>query len=418
MPEFTAITPEQYMWWYESWLRSQWDEDEDAPAYDEGEIQQQLLDRLRAIESRGFGSWMPDYDRAVTAIKAQGLLQELPEEVSPTEWEREQFEWEKERELWGREQTEEEFALQQRQAQWQRQQAMLPYEQMTLAQQHQARLQQMQEATRLAGLGETGWIERWYAQQARQARFPQREPLPWYTRGGGLAGIAGWEGMRPEERGEWIRRYEKGKWAGMAPEVQEMVEAGYGWPKPSAGEQIGYGETWPGFGAAPQPEWEAARGTTAQFLPSKTISIKPTGEISIKEEGGMPERGRAGQEPTPTSYRDVYLGRPAPTAPVGEAPPRKKGRARARPRPTAPPMPAELAPFLPQAVVGEPIQKGWQIPPPSAQLWGRTPPSTRAMLRGYTQWGGEQPYEDIMWGQQQRQMPTPTGRWGPARQWT
>ena len=437
--EGMEITPEEYVGWRVKLWREATD-DAGNRLFDESRVTEMRKELQSRIDMEGFTKWLEGYGQAAdywarfeeqglsiiqnyegkgydVAVDEQGNMQIIGEtsldESEMNAWQKAQYKLDLKQ-----------FGLSERKFAFERQQTMglTPWQERQVGlQERQAGLDELRYAVEMAGRGNEYWIDKWYADEARRAQFEQKPPSPWYMGGHGLAGIAGWGEMRPEERGEWLRRKEKSQWAGMHPEVQEMVTAGYGFPKATPGAQFGYGETWPGFAEAPQPEWEAAKGTTSQFLPTKTISIKPSGEISIKEDGGMPERGRAGQEPTSANYRDVYLKRPAPTAPVGKAPPRKKGKGRARPRPTAPPMPAELGPFLPQAVVGEPIQKGWQIPPPSGQLWGRTPPSTRGKLAGYTRFGGGRSYEDLMWQMGAMQPRTPAGvygrRWQPARQY-
>lgn len=319
----------------------------------------------------------------------------LPEEISPTEWEREQFEWQQQQALWGRERAEEEGA-------WQRERAMLPWTMgMTPAEQAQTaqwgaagRQAEMQEAYRLAALGETGWIERWYAREAQRAQRWQPQPTRWDKVGFRNPYVAYLRTYKPERLQELVAK-------GFAP--QEMVTeplARFGEPYPRPEEYT--------YGAAPAEE---------------RVTISPEGEVKITVPSGAPMAGRAaveGQPPISGKYPRVERGE-APPFRAGEfvtPTPRPRG-ARKRPsRPTAPPMPEELAPFLPAGVPGEPIQKGWQIPPPSAQLWGRTPPSVRSKLAGYAQYGGGLSYEDLMWRQQQRQMPARAGRWGVPRQWT
>lgn len=296
---------------------------------------------------------------------------------------------------------------QQQQARIEQEQAWLPYQQMTAYQQAQMQLSQMQQAAQLAGLGEEGWIQQWYAQQAQQAQF-KAPPKPWFTAGAGLAGIAGWEQMKPEERGEWMRRFEHSQWARLDPSVQAQVQAGWGFPQAAPGEQISLGEP------STQP-WGGER----------EVIIKPSGEIDIK---GMPMTGQAayqqggvepktGVSPTRPHPRGPSGDFQAPPFAVGEAPPRRGGEP--RPQPTAPPTPEWLPQFAPWLTAGEPITKG-QMATPSAQMWAGVSPSVQAGLRGFAKWGGtDRSMEDIYAHMLQMQPEAPwggRGRWQPARQ--
>lgn len=83
--------------------------------------------------------------------------------------------------------------------------------------------------------------------------------------------------------------------------------------------------------------------------------------------------------------------------------------------PTAP-APKWLPGFVPSQTAGQPITKA-RTQTPSAQQWGRTPWSVKEGLRGYTEYAGFRPFEDIL-GQmeQMRPTPSPAGAWRPARQ--
>ncbi len=284
----------------------------------------------------------------------EGEQQSLALRQAELDWSKERFGLEQEQQL-ATEQVR--LSWQQQQARLEQEQAWLPYQQMTAYQQSQARQSEMQYAAQLAALGEEGWIQSWYANQAQQAQF---ESKPWYTQGGGLAGIAGWESMKPEERGEWKRRYEYSQWARLSPDAQRQVTAGYGFPQPSPGQGFSLGapvgERIPGLPVPPGPQ------------------------------------------------------------PIGEAPPRKK---RPISRPTAPPTPEWLPQFAPWLTAGQPISRG-QLPTPSGQLLSRTPPSVLAGLKGFTQWkGAGRSLEDILAHAQQMQPRRPWGGqgiWGAARQ--
>ncbi|KKN25864.1 hypothetical protein LCGC14_0880510 [marine sediment metagenome] len=84
-----------------------------------------------------------------------------------------------------------------------------------------------------------------------------------------------------------------------------------------------------------------------------------------------------------------------------------------------PPTPGWLPQFAPWLTEGEPITRG-EMPTPSGQLLGRTPPSELAGLRGFTRWGGAgRSFEDIM-AQAQAMLPQAPfggrGRFRAARQ--
>lgn len=353
-------------------------------------------------------------------------MPEAPEEPALTpeeeyEWWRKQREYEWALEARVTPAEEQEVAWQRQQALWGREQAMLPYGGMTAYQQAQIQQDRMREAYRLAALGEEGWIERAYAQQAQQAQF-EAQPKPWYMRGGGLAGIAGWEGMSPEERGEWLRRKEYSQaWAPVHPQVKGQVLSGYGWPEAPPGQGISYGAEWPGFSEAPQPEFEESLGFK--------VDIKPSGEVKI--ERGTPMAGRAAEVTAPTApavsgkypraeaVSGKYPRVGAPPSPVGAAPPRRGG-GRARPQPRGIPTPAWLPQFAPWLTTGEPISKGW-MPTPSGQMWGQISPSTLAGLKGFTKWGGAgRSMEDIYSHMLGMQPEVPRGagyqRWQPVGQ--
>lgn len=351
-----------------------------------------------------FTSGMPLNQWYTTYTKA---LPEIPEEV-PTEltpWE----EWQKEKAMLPYEQMtaaqqaqlqlgQQELAWEQQQFQWQQQQAGV----MTPWQQEQARLNQLQYAAQLAGLGDVGWIEQWYAQQAQQARFAQGEPKPWWTEGHGLAGIAGWKGMQPEERGDWMRRYERSHLADIHPQIQARMREGWG-----------------------LPDFGGKQGSLGEPPPAERVNIKPDGTISISMpmtgQVAYQQTGRGPIQPTGETANLPMAGRAAQQRPYPVDYTKKKKKKKARPRPTAPPFPAELGAFLPAGRVGKPIEKGWQMPTPSGQLWGKTAPSTKGKLKGYTRYGGGTSYEDLMARMEWQRPRTPAStygrRWGVPRQY-
>ena len=73
-----------------------------------------------------------------------------------------------------------------------------------------------------------------------------------------------------------------------------------------------------------------------------------------------------------------------------------------------PPAPAWLSKFAPGQVAGQPITKE-QIPTPSGQLLSKTPWSTMEGMRGYAQWTGGRPWQDIMEHAEMMQPRTPAG---------
>ena len=295
--------------------------------------------------------------------------------------------WDKRR--FGLEQQQE-LGIEQARLGWQQQEAMLPWTQgMTPYEQARMGLQERQWQAGLMARP-SDWIQRWYAMQSGQ--YPEA-PKPWYTKGSGLAGIAGWESMKPEERGEWIERFQHSQWARLDPTIQEQVKAGYGFPTPQAGEQISYGQPYQ------QPE----------------VDVKPSGEIKIRL-AGAPMTGRAAQQaPQPPQPVERYtagkgIGKISPML-VGPPPPRGGG-IRER-QPSAPPTPAWLAQFAPWLTVGEPIKPG-AIPTPSGQQWGRTPWSVKEGLRGFAEFAGGRPLEDIYAHMLQMQ---PQAPWGGRGRW-
>lgn len=88
--------------------------------------------------------------------------------------------------------------------------------------------------------------------------------------------------------------------------------------------------------------------------------------------------------------------------------------------PQTPPAPAWLQRFVPGTIAGQPIQK-LPVTTPSGQQWSRTPWSVKEGLRGYAEWAGYRPYEDIVGHMAMMQPQTPRGAgsqsWRPIRQW-
>jgi len=84
-----------------------------------------------------------------------------------------------------------------------------------------------------------------------------------------------------------------------------------------------------------------------------------------------------------------------------------------------PPSPEWLPRFAETQVAGEPITKG-RTTTPSGQQWTQTPWSVREGLRGYTEFAGFRPYQDILEHMAQMAPRTPVGagrtRWKPVTQ--
>lgn len=390
----TDVDPVDYV----AWRQKLWWED---PELDKSTIPQLTKDLQNRIDTTGFNEFYEGYDLArdyINSLQERGedwvgnwqgsgrgavvdkqgnLVQLYGETPSPedklTAYEEAQVGLSKEQ-----------LAFQKQQAQTQ-----------TQYQQEQLNLSQMQEASRLAGLGDEGWIERWYAQQAEQAKFPRE------GRGLSEQNIYNmWAGMPPQSRAWALDRYG----SQLDPASLEALQRGFARPTGELGAFKG------AEGRVPQIEpdvgWlqqETERGGFTPHYPS--IDIKPDGEIKITE---TPK-----QAPSTGSYRDVYAGK----FPVGEASEKKQ---KARPKPTAPPTPAWLPQFAPWLTPGQPIEGG-QVATPSGQMWAGLKPSEIGGFKGFTQAGkAGRSFEDIYAHMLQMQPKTPRGggwgRWGPVSQ--
>ena len=395
------LTPEEYL----SFIRKIWWED---PEFDNATIPEQAELLKAQIEAEGFSIYSPGYNLALAyknSFKERGLeiitnYEDKGYDVAKDEqgnisiiggtaldetemsaWQKGQYEIDLKR--FGL--AEEQFAFQQQQAVQQTQ-----YQRAQLAvQQSQARQAEMQAAAQLAGLGEEGWIQQWYARQAQQAQFTAAQK-PWWAERVGMAGMVGWGEMKPNERADWIRRFEKGQWARLSPDVQKSVLQGFGFPTPTVGGQISFGED----------------------IPAEK-QVAPAGAVDWTRFGARGEGGVLTTKTIPS------LGIEAPFR-VGEVPPREERRARPTPRPTTPPTPEWLPQFAPWLTTGQPITRG-QMPTPSGQQWAGIPPSVIGGLKGFTKWGGAgRSLEDIYAHMRQMQPQAPIGgrgRWQPARQW-
>ena len=84
-----------------------------------------------------------------------------------------------------------------------------------------------------------------------------------------------------------------------------------------------------------------------------------------------------------------------------------------------PEAPEWLSKFVPGQTAGQPISKG-RTTTPSGQQWTQTPWSQREGLRGYTEWAGYRPFQDILEQMAMMAPRTPTGagrtQWKPATQ--
>ncbi len=393
--EEAELTPEEYM----SFIRKIWWED---PEFDNATIPAQAELLKAQIEAEGFSIYSPGYDLALAyknSFKEQGLdiiqnwegkgydiaVDEHGEksiisgtaldETEMSTWQKSQYELDLKQ--FGL--TEEKFAFQQQQA---LQQTQFQQAQMQI-QQSQARQAEMQAAAQLAALGEEGWIQSWYAQQAKQAKFGQEAP--------------GWDktGFR-NPYAAYLKQYQ--------PEVLEQMIAAGTAPIEQATQPLArFGEPY----RKPEEYTYQPQG--------ETIDIKPDGAVKItvgSQIGGM--RGQ-----TPEALRDVTPPTFEETKGQFVTKTPKKGRARPTPRPTAPPTPAWLPQFAPWLTAGQPIERG-QMPTPSGQQWQGITPSVMGGLRGFTKWGGAgRSLEDIFAAMQRMQPEAPwggRGRWQTARQ--
>jgi len=90
-------------------------------------------------------------------------------------------------------------------------------------------------------------------------------------------------------------------------------------------------------------------------------------------------------------------------------------------RPTTPPLPEELSPFVTRGEAGQPISQKMQLTTPSLQQWGQTPWATQQKFGGLAEWmGGVGTYRNIL-GQMEMMRPTAPGgvgrtSWTPTRQ--
>lgn len=324
------------------------------------------------VESRGGYDFL--VDEAGNIISSLGRTPDVaPDEL--TRWQQAQLQ-----------QAQQEMAWQREQAMWGREEAMLPYGQMTAYQQAQMQLSQMQYAAQLAALGEEGWIEQHYAQQAQR----QPPPVQWDKEGYRNPYVA------------YLQKYDPDR-------LRELVEQGFA-PREMLTEPLAqFGEPYrkpEEYTYQAGPVWEPpAEG-------QRVIKVSPEGGVEVTAKPAP--MGRFGQVTRPEAQ---------PTPPFREGEfvtktPRRGGRP--SPQPTGPPPTPEWLPqFAPWLTAGQPIERG-QMPTPSGQMWGQRLPSELAGLRGFTKWGGAgRTYEDIYAHMLQMQPQAPwggRGRWPAARQ--
>ena len=90
-------------------------------------------------------------------------------------------------------------------------------------------------------------------------------------------------------------------------------------------------------------------------------------------------------------------------------------------KPTAPNLPANLAPFTQAGVAGQPISQNLTLPTPSGQQWGRADWRTQQQYGGLADWvGGVGNIQNILQNMQSMATQAPSGvgskRWIPTRQ--
>lgn len=354
------------------------------------------------------------------------------------------------------------LAQQQQQAMMQQQQAMMPYGQMTAYQQAQMGLAEQAQWAETMSMPPSGWIEQWYRMQGGQGgrpsyacapkSSPQCKDMTWpeyqkklkQTQEVATGAIEDWE------RGESLPSAKDmplpGNWipsSGVTPsavtgtvtEPGIMPLAQYRGLSPPAGQQGLWVDPDSGT-VAPRSEFTRPAGTAYQ--PISFPGTFQASNLAPYYGGGFvePQTGSvfmpsttseayAATYPGRKMYTDVKTG--AQVAVVDITHPRavyegkaKTTKAPTAKRPTTPPAPPGLSQFVPSQVTGQPITRA-PTSTPSGQMWGQTPWSTQEMLRGYTQWAGYRPYEDIMQHMYAMLPQTPAGAgrkyWTPAKQY-
>lgn len=346
-------------------------------------------------------SWYTTYTKALPEEE------ELPwEEQLERQRELLELEWGVEarvtpQELWEREQEKREFG-------WQRERAMLPYEQMTVAEQAQLGLQRQQWQAGLMARP-SDWIERWYAMN-----MPSPEPRE------ERRGVVPWVDWPESQRQQFLE-------TGRTPRTGYQVRPEQEWlmQAPQAGWQVTTDPETLGAGFIDPAEYQRAQAEAAAITAPTEVKITPTGEVSIK----TPMAGKGAYETAPpkvTGPQMPMAGRAAyqaVTGPYAQAP--KKRGARRKPQPPTPPPPPPTPPWLtkfaPWLTPGQPITRG-RVATPSGQMWAGVTPSERAGLGGYLEWAGGRPLEDIEAHMAMMRPETPRGiagrQWRPVRQWT
>ena len=284
-------------------------------------------------------------------------------------------------------------------------------------QQQQARTAEITESARLAALGDRGWIERWYAENApRQQAQPRGFGVPQY----GRRDIKGTLGWTPEQFAEGRQRVSEARTAGeVTPDIAMNLPASW---------RYAYGYA-PSMDIARQQEAANAilrelGGTyqDGQLTPPRPelewgpTTVSPT-LFSQQVQQELARRQIAGPMPL---YQDMPAGIPE-SGPMGPPP---KGKApKQKPQFRTPPTPE--FPWLAQVTPGLGARLGdWagKTKVPSGQLMGQIPPSEWARFGAMLGWrrgtGTEWRSEEDIFAAQERMRPrTPISSrgWAPAR---
>lgn len=216
-----------------------------------------------------------------------------------------------------------------------------------------------------------------------------------------VPGVAGYEGM-------WAK---PGVYGGM-PQIAPQAD----WTRPS---EIAYQPR-----AFPGSLYREDLTPALRGMAGVPGAARYGGALIEPEAGAMLRPVIRGAAPVPgaAEYKDMYFdpatGAMVPIKP-GAKPQMKRKKPLAVKRPTTPPAPPGLSRFVPSQVTGQPITRA-PTTTPSGQQWAATPWSTQEMLRGYTQYAGYRPFEDVLGHMRQMlpAMPPGVGRkyYTPARQ--
>ncbi len=415
------LSEAEYRNWYSYWLRSQID-DSGKRIYDEPTVTKALADMGALIRKEGFGTGLPGYLEAVEYTK-----QVTPPEggTLKTNWQNSGYD------VWldqygnpdqwiGKTDLPETEMTAWQQAQYNLGLGQLAQSQAELAQekkyqQGQQNLSQLQYVAELAGMGEEGEIERWYAQQAQQAQFEadkeKREFTPEFK---GISRAMGYpEKQYPNVLTAYTAKHAPEIWGNRGGFAEDYMSSGLVEKLGNIGINITGEETSPGttrvMDVKLQPGWASQNMWGGKARPIGYTAGGGT-ELTLKPK----TMGRFGQWTKPQGQ---VL--PSVSEQYGEAKKefttKAKGKHKARPRPKAPPTPAWLPQFAPWTTAGQPMTRG-QMPTPSGQLWGQTNPAVQAGLKGFLNWqGGGRSMADILGHMALMQPETPAGIWG--RRW-